>query len=262
MADRRDRLGPRDRTRLSFFASWSSLLAFSSRLALVAASSSRGRERRASIGAGEARSRAASRPSRSGFPSPEKRAIGQRQPKSSLSISRQIFDAMARGGSARQAWTARSHALVVLCLMVLVVGLLIAPSARRRIVEQREGTTSINRGRGGAVKSRKQAIAIGLSEPRKKGNRSASTKKQPEHFKADFRCDGTVADRCDRLGPRDRTRHRSLAMVEAGAPNQRQLANMTSVVVGISHTADRRLDAGLGEPLAVFDRDVLTGRRA
>ena len=29
------------------------------------------------------------------------------------------------------------------------------------------------------------------------------------------------------------------------------------VVVGISHTADRRLDAGLGEPLAVFDRDVL-----
>ena len=29
------------------------------------------------------------------------------------------------------------------------------------------------------------------------------------------------------------------------------------VVVRISHTADRRLDAGLGEPLAVFDRDVL-----
>ena len=29
------------------------------------------------------------------------------------------------------------------------------------------------------------------------------------------------------------------------------------VVVRISHTADRRLDAGRGEPLAVFDRDVL-----
>ena len=55
--------------------------------------------------------------------------------------------------------------------MVLVVGLLIAPSARHRIVEQREATTSINLGRGGTVKSRKQAIAIGLSEPRKKGKK-------------------------------------------------------------------------------------------
>ena len=148
------------------------------------------------------------------------------------------------GGSARQAWTARSHALVVLCLMVLVVGLLIAPSARRRIVEQREGTTSINRGRGGTVKSCKQAIAIGLSEPRKKGNRSASTKKQPEHFKADFRCDGNVADRRDRLGPRDRTR---LSFFASWSSLLAFSSRLALVAASSSRGRERRASIGAGE---------------
>src|ERR1700737_1409157 len=42
-------------------------------------------------------------------------------------------------------WHEKAIEVAVLCIMVLVLGLLIAPSARHRIVEQGEATASINR---------------------------------------------------------------------------------------------------------------------
>ena len=42
-------------------------------------------------------------------------------------------------------WHEKAIEVAVLCIMVLVLGLLIAPSARHRIVEQGEATAGINR---------------------------------------------------------------------------------------------------------------------